>query len=448
MRAVVFLGPSLAAEEAAAILDAVYLPPARQGDVYRAVKEQRPQAIGLIDGAFSQVPAVWHREILFALSQGVHVFGAGSMGALRAAELHAFGMRGVGAIFRAYRAGEYSPYPPPFERDDEVAIDHGPRELGYLATSEALVDIRETFALAVRSGELSLREAVALVAVAAAIHFQDRSYPEVFAAAARSGLPEPQLRRLAVWTAANRVSQKASDAREMLGEMARFVSSGAAPFVADFHFERSSAWERSRLDHDQGHNVDLDEIEQGTLDELRLDPTAFAQMSENASLREAALDVGARQAVGDERTGLDRIRGRHGLARRSDIERWMDQAGVDAAAMDRIVAAETAIARLAPPSFRSILDCLRAIGSARTLRARAVAKRQELAHVVEARRAPTPMEELALFAWWSERQPDAQGAGLEEWAAILRLPDKSRFLTLLWRERLYLQYKQRRGPAA
>ena len=31
-------------------------------------------------------------EVLYALANGVRVFGASSMGALRAAELHAFGM--------------------------------------------------------------------------------------------------------------------------------------------------------------------------------------------------------------------------------------------------------------------------------------------------------------------------------------------------------------------
>ena len=76
--------------------------PARQGDIWRAVRAHRPVAIGLIDGVFFHEPAVWHREILWALAEGVHVFGAASMGALRAAELEPFGMRGVGRVFAAY----------------------------------------------------------------------------------------------------------------------------------------------------------------------------------------------------------------------------------------------------------------------------------------------------------------------------------------------------------
>ena len=86
-----------------------------------------PQAIGIIDGYFQWAPAVWHKEILWAIQQGVHVFGAASMGALRAAELAPFGMRGVGRIFEAYRDGVLpGSGDEPFEDDDEVAVVHGP----------------------------------------------------------------------------------------------------------------------------------------------------------------------------------------------------------------------------------------------------------------------------------------------------------------------------------
>lgn len=143
--AYVFTGPTLPPEEARAVLDdAIYLPPVSQGDVYRAALK-RPRVIGIIDGYFERVPAVWHKEILWALTQGIHVFGSASMGALRAAELAPFGMEGVAEIFESYRSGE-------LEDDDEVAVVHGPAELGYLAGSEAMVNIRRTLANAEAAG--------------------------------------------------------------------------------------------------------------------------------------------------------------------------------------------------------------------------------------------------------------------------------------------------------
>ena len=93
-----------------AILDADYRPPAKQGDICRAVQERGPDAVALIDGYFEQVPAVWHKEILWAMKLGVQVYGASSMGALRAAELQQFGMIGVGKIFEAYVSGRFSPF--------------------------------------------------------------------------------------------------------------------------------------------------------------------------------------------------------------------------------------------------------------------------------------------------------------------------------------------------
>src|SRR5207244_10384995 len=82
----VFTGPTISAAEARQELDAVYLPPAAEGDVFRLVL-RRPEVIGSIDGYLHSVPTVRHKEILWAMSQGIHVFGSASIGALRAVEL-------------------------------------------------------------------------------------------------------------------------------------------------------------------------------------------------------------------------------------------------------------------------------------------------------------------------------------------------------------------------
>src|SRR5215468_5667818 len=118
MSTFIFVGPTIGVGESAQHLDATFLPPVSQGDVYR-ITSKGARAIGIIDGYFESVPAVWHKEILWAMSQGVHVFGSASMGACRAAELHAFGMIGVGHIFESFLRGD-------LEDDDEVAVAHCP----------------------------------------------------------------------------------------------------------------------------------------------------------------------------------------------------------------------------------------------------------------------------------------------------------------------------------
>ena len=96
-RVVVFAGPSLTKADLAGHPDLEMRPPVRQGDVWRATRNA-PRTIAIIDGFFEGVPAVWHKEILWALHEGIPVLGASSMGALRAAEMDAFGMIGVGRI--------------------------------------------------------------------------------------------------------------------------------------------------------------------------------------------------------------------------------------------------------------------------------------------------------------------------------------------------------------
>jgi hypothetical protein len=144
----------LALDEARSVLDAEYRPPAGQGDVLRAAL-RRPRAIALVDGVFERAPAVWHKEILFALSEGIHVYGAASMGALRAAELAEFGMRGIGDVYRAFADGT-------LEDDDEVAVAHADSEHGFRPLSDAMVDVRGTLDAAVAEGIVSERAAAVI----------------------------------------------------------------------------------------------------------------------------------------------------------------------------------------------------------------------------------------------------------------------------------------------
>ena len=75
------------------------LPPVSQGDVLRAAL-RRPKAIGIVDGYFEHVPSVWHKEILWAMSEGIHVFGSTAWW-----QLGTLGMVGVGEVFEVYQDG-------------------------------------------------------------------------------------------------------------------------------------------------------------------------------------------------------------------------------------------------------------------------------------------------------------------------------------------------------
>ncbi len=190
MKVFIFLGPTLSWQDARTEFDATYLPPVAQGDLYRAARE-KPFAIGIIDGYFERLPAVWHKEILWALSQRIHVFGAASMGALRAAELARFGMQGVGEIYQAFASGK-------IEDDDEVAVAHGDASSGFRAASEAMVNIRATLAQAQAQGAIAGDFRRRIETLAKDTFYPERSYPHILARGRRRGCPRRSSKRCAL----------------------------------------------------------------------------------------------------------------------------------------------------------------------------------------------------------------------------------------------------------
>jgi hypothetical protein len=250
---VVFVGSSLSAQEAHGVLaDATILPPARQGDIYRAARDLCPRAIALVDGRFAAVPSVWHREILWAIAEArVRVFGAASMGALRAAELGIFGMVGVGKIYESYRVGHYAPFTDPFEDDDEVAVLHGPSETACIPVSHAMVDIRETLAVAEATGTIGRDVRDTLAATLKRLHFSERSFARLEQAA--GALPGSEGAALVTWLrAGHSASQKRRDADALLRRLAAGVEPAPPPAFA---FERAQVWERFRAVSDVADGI-------------------------------------------------------------------------------------------------------------------------------------------------------------------------------------------------
>jgi hypothetical protein len=235
MRAVIFAGPSLPPNARLACgLDIDWRPPVRQGDLYRAALG-RPKIIGVIDGYFEVTPTVWHKEILWAMAQGIHVFGAASIGALRAAELDVFGMKGIGRIYEDFRDGV-------LVDDDEVAVLHGPAELGYPPLTEAMVNIRATLAAAISASIVSGALAAELTTIAKSLFYKERTYEAMLDGAAKAGFDTPELARFVAWLPAGRVDQKRLDALAMLDAIRAHLVAAAPPLHVSYEFADTDAW--------------------------------------------------------------------------------------------------------------------------------------------------------------------------------------------------------------
>jgi hypothetical protein len=202
----IYVGPTISATEIQRWCPAAQVaPPIAVGELYAlALQPRRPKRVLIIDGYFERMAAVWHKEILFALERGIIVYGAASMGALRAAELAPMGMIGIGAIYRDFAAGR-------LVNDDEVAVAHLPASHGYAVMSEAMVNIRATLAAAVTQQQLSQRAAKRLLQHAQQLHYRDRAWETLFPDAPR---------KFARWVAQNMINLKARDARLALRALA------------------------------------------------------------------------------------------------------------------------------------------------------------------------------------------------------------------------------------
>lgn len=339
--AVVFAGPTLAGstrmESAFGGLCgsewAVQLrPPAAQGDVAAAVVEAAPAVIVLIDGVYERQPAVWHKELLWAMTRGCWVLGAASMGALRAAELRGFGMIGVGQVFSALADGQ-------IWSDDEVAVAHLGAEDGFRPTSEALVNVRATLAAAARVGTLSPHDHDRLLAAAERLHYARRSWPEI---AAEAGIAHCELS----WTRAHRVDVKRDDAVAALAYLRDHRRTLTSPYRAAFALEDTANWTRIRPA--PGRLAVDPEISATLADELRLD-AEWDELLAASLLRVLAVRRAPRLSDAEITAWTDTLRARLAPAELADLtpDQVRELAAVQAATVrawrDLGAAAEEAI---------------------------------------------------------------------------------------------------------
>ncbi len=168
-RTFVFAGPTLPrtpnAEWSQLLGRAELRPPAQRGDILNALCHD-PHTLVLLDGYYFTVPSVTHKELLYALEAGIRIIGSASMGALRAAELHPFGMEGVGWVFEQFRDGH-------LDGDDEVAVLHATEDFQFRPLTVALVDVRDALLHLLEAG-LETDPAEALIADLKALPFSQR----------------------------------------------------------------------------------------------------------------------------------------------------------------------------------------------------------------------------------------------------------------------------------
>jgi hypothetical protein len=451
MSVIVFCGPTICAAEVREQVDATCLPPVGYGDILRAVETSpKPRVIAIIDGFFRTVPAVRHKEILWALHQGVHVFGAASMGALRASELCDYGMVGIGSVFSDYRSGR-------IEDDDEVAVEHGPPELGFLPLSDAMVDIRATLSAAVRNGVVGRSTESSLISQAKQLFYAERHWPELLERARATDLGAPEIDALEAWLPMGRVNRKRQDALEMLGTIRHFIVTDPPPFESSFTFERTDVWDLDYeaahcLPHSIGTGADA-LLAQDILDELRLLPNDYALAQQEALARALSIREARRQGIKEtpeekERALREWLRDRGTRLQKALEDNRLGEPELDAFLRDE------ALVRWAAETFEhlacdNLINALRSHGRLATLIERAEAKRRALRTMgkEESTMQTSDKSPAALLGWfWRTTFPgQMQMIPAELLAQKMGFPDVSAMSRALLREYHFRKYCRSRA---
>ena len=383
MTIAIFCGPSWPGEGARDVIpQAVICGPAACGDIYR-IARQKPVAIGLVDGFFEHRLSVWHKEIAWALKAGIWVYGAASMGALRAVELAPEGMIGVGWVFEQFRDGC-------LEDDDEVAVVHASHEHGYKPQSDALVNLRRTLARAVADGVLPAQAVGAIVQDLKSTFYALRSAKQLEQLVLKH-VGRHDSEAFARWLArVGAVEQKRADALEMVRVMREHLDAGhlSTPFTPQgWSFEHTNAWqaliERTSTG-DAAHssvlqppalNVRLPESEladrggeaialRAVVDWIKAnDPQRCQALLTHALTRVGALAL-ARERCSrvDEaavQSASESFRADRGLFTPEQTAHWLACVGLDLIDFSRMMADDVLCARLAPELRHIMVQALR-----------------------------------------------------------------------------------------
>ncbi len=437
MSVIVFAGPTIDADSVTDILQAHVLPPVRQGDVYRAVSNG-PKAIGIIDGYFEGVPSVWHKEILWAIEQGVAVFGSASMGALRAAELADFGMVGVGRIYESYKDGQ-------IKDDDEVAVLHSPAELGFKPLSEPMVSIRATVQRALDERVLDEIGADQIVRFAKGLHYHYRTWPVIEA----EFVSNSKISGFLDWVPNGKVDAKREDAREMLFRMAQYLSNKCPRVERPQKMERTLVWNGLvRRVEAEAETETQKYVNRDVLNELRLDPKLYSEVCDRAAFR-----MLARSGVSSDtaRPETEQLRGQMalhrqklGLKRRQDLIEWLQENDLDEAGYEDLLSSshhmESVISNNCTELQTQIMAELKWSGDYARLNERAKAKAKFFDNAQASAAGFAAKDRLNVLMWYFESLlGTSMPEDLQAYAQSLGLAEREEFCKLVEREFTFSQ---------
>jgi hypothetical protein len=201
-----------------------------------------------------------------------------------------------------------------------------------VALSEAMVNIRRTLDEAASEGLIAPVTRDCLIRIAKELLYHDRTFERLLGRAAEQSVSSGELEALRRWLPHGRVDQKREDALAMLEAMQALLAGDPEPMRVSYALEWTRMWDdaaaaaatsRTGAVGDTVGWVAHDRI----LEELRLEAGIYPAVRDRAWLRHLAGREAdrRRQPVNATAPGevLARLRARHGLFTRAELDRWL-----------------------------------------------------------------------------------------------------------------------------
>jgi hypothetical protein len=357
-------------------------------------------------------------------------------------------------VFEWYRDGT-------LEDDDEVAVLHGPKEAGYVALSEPMVNFRATLEKAVVERVIGPDTRRTLEVLAKSLFYQQRSWEALFDHPDAKGLPAAERTELQAWLPRGRVDVKRQDALAMLAAMNDLCAGDPESNRVTYHLEWTEMWDEavsfsSAAGAASAGGSDI-VAQDRVLDELRLDVDAFHQARDSAFLRVLAQREASRRRLAVDRAALsdtaNRFRMKHRLLTNAALQSWIAENEIDRGAFDSLMEDEArleALGHLSEPAVhRQLWSELRRRGDFSRLSERARRKQRVLSSLGLDDPVPGHVGPAlpALRAWFFEhRSGQPVPDDLDRFTQRLGFAGRTEFDRAVLREYLYWQHEERRDP--
>ena len=279
------------------------------------------------------------------------------MGALRAAELHSFGMVGIGRIFEAFRDGI-------LEDDDEVALHHGPAQTGYIPLSEPMVNIRATLECALKQDIISKSAENQLIDLAKYEYYPKRNWKNLLSLGHENMIAKNELVKLEKWLPENRIDQKFDDAISMLNAMSEYVARGQTNNETNYHLEWTVMWDKAVWTANQTpkDRQQLNNMKNWILDELRLKPRFFTKIQKNAIARFVAEETNIQENevinTREIQKAITLFRSERGLLMKTQLDNWLIENDLDMIGLENLIRSDLMLAQFCRSCGDSLNDHL------------------------------------------------------------------------------------------